>query len=64
MRYLIVILVFMSFSCSRSEKCKSFMDLNGNLVLECCDDGIFRQSAICKCIKDYNKVNATNYQCD
>jgi len=63
MKYLSILLIIFVLSCSKSEKCSPiFTDLNGNIVFQCCDDGIFRESAICKCIKNYNKVNNTNYK--
>ncbi len=64
MKYLSILLILFVLGCSRQEKCSSFTDLNGNLVLQCCDDGLFRQSVICKCIEDYNTINSTNYECD
>ena len=63
MRYLIVILMIISLGCNRPEKCISFTNSKGNFVLRCCDDGMFRDSANCKCVKEYNQENGTNYQC-
>ena len=63
MRYLIIILVLF-LSCNKPQRCEVLIiGANGSALVECCADGLFRESTICKCIKDYNKVHGSNYKC-
>lgn len=55
-------LLFAFIGCHQKEICTpAFTNSVGNPVLQCCDDGMFREATMCKCINKYNKENGTNY---
>ncbi len=60
MRYLIVILILMSFACKKFEKCETIY--NGGDIYDCCGQGIGAQKEICDCIEKYNKDNQTFFE--
>lgn len=55
--------VFIFTGCNHEEMCSPyFVEFDGSFALQCCDNGMFRKSAVCKCIDDYNKENGTDYR--